>query len=678
MIKLKDVSKYYNSNGVVTVALQHINLEFNKNEIVAITGESGSGKSTLLNIITGVDNYDEGEIYYFGNETSYFNNDDMDNFRKKHVGFIFQNYNIIDSYTVLQNVMLPLLINGLTKKEAKAKALALIAKVGLAKRVHNRGSKLSGGEKQRVIIARALASDCEILACDEPTGNLDSKTSKEIIELIREVAKDKLVLIVTHNYAEIKDIATRKVVLSDGKVIENTVIEAKPNDKEEKLNLESLPVKNKTIGLLAWFNILSTPRKSFLIALIFLVVTFILYTLPQQIYYENKKSYNTYSYSKYPIDQDNYLIAYSKNGIEKAKLNNIQGDIKLNPYVELTPFRLENSYADEVYYAPYDFSYSLEFGKEPTGSDEILLICPENKYMSSADLVEATLKNFKNVAKPVRITGIAKSEHAKTTLFKSGGNLDEFLMDGLIESLLTARVNNKGIEIEFTSEVETINLKYNKAYAEAEVNLELTLRDTYSLALPYEKTPALTEEFSLQINPDFISEASFPINEVRILADNVEAAKKELAHFDISYIHPAQEVERDLYTRLMLAINLILLILPVIIVYLMSYVILSKIYLSKNTEYSIMRILGVRRKDMFKMIAIETMSIGLAIALFTYLLTMILGFTIDYRFFKIYKDVNALVSILYFIVMVIFSYLLARKFNRKLFSDTSRKVLKEE
>ena len=199
MLKLENVSKYYTNGTNTNLGLRNINLEFHTGEIVAITGESGSGKSTLLNVITKMDTFDEGEIYYKGNETSYFSIDDMDNFRKNKVGFIFQNYNIIDSYTVLENVMMPYTLNGIESKQAKQKAIELIEKVGLKKRINNRGSQLSGGEKQRCVIARALASNAEILACDEPTGNLDSKTGAEIISLIKEVAQDKLVLIVTHN-----------------------------------------------------------------------------------------------------------------------------------------------------------------------------------------------------------------------------------------------------------------------------------------------------------------------------------------------------------------------------------------------------------------------------------------------------------------------------------------------
>ena len=189
MLELKNVSKYYNANGITNLGLRNINLKLHRNEIVAITGDSGSGKSTLLNVLSKIDSFDEGEIYYRGNETSYFSINDMDDFRKNKVGFIFQNYNIIDSYTVLENVMVPLLLKGKSRREAKEEAKHYLEKVGLSKKLKNRGSKLSGGEKQRCVIARALASDCEILACDEPTGNLDSKTGEEIINLLKEVSK---------------------------------------------------------------------------------------------------------------------------------------------------------------------------------------------------------------------------------------------------------------------------------------------------------------------------------------------------------------------------------------------------------------------------------------------------------------------------------------------------------
>ena len=272
MIRLENVNKFYANNNVTSLGLVNVNLEFKRGEVVVITGESGSGKSTLLNVVTKVDKFDEGEIYYFGEETSYFGIEEMDQFRKDKVGFIFQNYNILESYTVLDNVMLPLLVNGKEKKEAKEEAIELLTKVGLDGRLKNKGSKLSGGEKQRCVIARALAMSSDILACDEPTGNLDKQTGDEIVKLIKEVSDNKLVLIVTHNYEQFKDIATRKIRIHDGQVVEDTIIKEPKEEIEEKLELNTVDAKKSVDYKIALKNLRNTPMKTLLSSVIFLFI----------------------------------------------------------------------------------------------------------------------------------------------------------------------------------------------------------------------------------------------------------------------------------------------------------------------------------------------------------------------------------------------------------------------
>jgi ABC-type lipoprotein export system ATPase subunit len=273
MIELKNVSKFYNDNKIVTVGLRNVSLKLNKGEFVAITGDSGSGKSTLLNVISSIDSYDDGEILFYGNETFYFNQNDSDIFRKNNVSFIFQKYNIVDSYTVLENVMLPLIIKGKSEEEAKREALEIIARVGLEARADHRGTKLSGGEKQRCVIARALATDAPILACDEPTGNLDSKTSKEIIDLIKEVSGDKLVLVVTHDYESIKDVCTRKIKMSDGEIVEDITFSEGIEEADHKLDLDDSKPRGKTLLRLASLNILSTPKKTVFSTMVFTFVS---------------------------------------------------------------------------------------------------------------------------------------------------------------------------------------------------------------------------------------------------------------------------------------------------------------------------------------------------------------------------------------------------------------------
>ena len=191
LLRLKNIGKIYDSNDILTIGIRGINLDFDYNEFVTIEGESGSGKSTLLNVIGANDSYEEGELYINGEETSHYGATEWEKYREKYIATVFQDFNIIENLTVLRFD---------DKKTRREKARELIEKVGLIKQINQRGSKLSGGEKQRTVIARALAKDAPIILADEPTGNLDVKSSREIAKLLKDVSKDKLVIVVTHNY----------------------------------------------------------------------------------------------------------------------------------------------------------------------------------------------------------------------------------------------------------------------------------------------------------------------------------------------------------------------------------------------------------------------------------------------------------------------------------------------
>lgn len=224
LLKLENIGKIYDSNDILTVGIRGIDLAFDYNEFVTIEGESGSGKSTLLNVIGANDTYEEGELYIHGEPTSHYSENDWEKYREKNIATIFQDFNIIENLTVLENVELALLRLD-DKKERRRRAKELIARVGLTEQMNRRGSKLSGGEKQRTVIARALAKDSPIILADEPTGNLDVKASGEVAALLKEVSKDKLVIVVTHNPEFFKQYATRRVRIYDGSVSEDKTVE---------------------------------------------------------------------------------------------------------------------------------------------------------------------------------------------------------------------------------------------------------------------------------------------------------------------------------------------------------------------------------------------------------------------------------------------------------------------
>lgn len=234
MLNLKNITKIYKTSSFEQKALDDVSISFRNNEFVFILGESGSGKTTLLNIIGGLDNSYEGDLIINGKSTKNFKNEDFDSYRNNLLGLVFQNYNLINHLSVLENVELPLKLANVDYKKRKELALLSLKKVNLENHIYKKPNELSGGERQRVAIARAIVNNPKIITLDEPTGALDSKTSIEIMELIKEISKDKLVIMVTHNKELSKKYASRIIELKDGKIIKDTN-NYNSNEKEEIL-----------------------------------------------------------------------------------------------------------------------------------------------------------------------------------------------------------------------------------------------------------------------------------------------------------------------------------------------------------------------------------------------------------------------------------------------------------
>ena len=249
MLQLKNIIKTYISGELRQDALKSVSISFRENEFVSILGQSGSGKTTLLNIIGGLDRYDSGDLIINGVSTKQYKDSDWDYYRNNSIGFVFQSYNLIPHQTVLANVEMALTLAGVSKKERRQRAIQVLTKVGLADHIHKKPNQMSGGQMQRVAIARALINNPDILLADEPTGALDSETSIQIMELLQEIAKDKLVIMVTHNPELAQQYSTRIVKLLDGQIISDT----QPfTEKEEKKS----PIKRKKISM-SFFTALS-------------------------------------------------------------------------------------------------------------------------------------------------------------------------------------------------------------------------------------------------------------------------------------------------------------------------------------------------------------------------------------------------------------------------------------
>ena len=222
MLQLKGITKNYLSGDNEVKALKGIDLEFRESEFVSILGQSGCGKTTMLNIIGGLDRYTSGDLVINGKSTKQFKDKDWDTYRNHSVGFVFQSYNLIPHQTVLANVELALTISGVGKEERRKRAIEALTKVGLGDQINKKPNQMSGGQMQRVAIARALVNDPDILLADEPTGALDSKTSDQVMEILKDISKDRLIIMVTHNPELAEKYSSRIIKLLDGKVTDDS------------------------------------------------------------------------------------------------------------------------------------------------------------------------------------------------------------------------------------------------------------------------------------------------------------------------------------------------------------------------------------------------------------------------------------------------------------------------
>ena len=344
MLKLKNIKKDYKTGDFVQHALKGVDLTFRENEFVAVLGPSGSGKTTLLNIIGGLDRYDSGDLIIDGKSTKKFKDKDWDAYRNHAIGFVFQSYNLIGHISVLENVEMGMTLSGVSSAERRKKALSLLEKVGLKEHAHKKPNQLSGGQMQRVAIARALANDPKIILADEPTGALDSKTSTQIMDLIKEISKDKLVIMVTHNAELAESYATRIVKMKDGELLSDS----KPYDSDESkgnLNIKKTAMSFWTALKLSFGNIRTKKGRTILTAFassIGIIGIALILSL------SNGFNIEVENFEQDSLSQSPIIITNQTVQMDEDTLNELRGDNSTVEYPSDKEVYAQNNIADTI------------------------------------------------------------------------------------------------------------------------------------------------------------------------------------------------------------------------------------------------------------------------------------------------------------------------------------------
>lgn len=731
MLKLENVSKIYYTNGIVATGISKVNLELNIGEFVVITGESGSGKSTLLNVISGIDSYEEGEMYINGKETSHYTEKDFEEYRKKYIANIFQSFNLINSYTVYQNVELVLLLNGYKRRQIKKKVLDIIDKVGLTKFKNTKVSKLSGGQKQRVAIARAIVKDTPIIVADEPTGNLDTKSAYEIIELLKNVAKDKLVVIVTHNIEQVEKYATRIIKMHDGRMIQNTEIKNINEDsKITQANGKNITIPNQyRLGIRNTFNIFSK------FILLFIVFTFMSvaflseYSAFKLVEHSTEES-SGYSANLRDISKERILInkqnrePFTEDDYNKIKqLSNIdytvEDDISLD-----TEFILRNDTLNTYGYIKdiNNFKGNLDIGRMPENDDEIILKANKDDYTITQMLDETLNSEFSlqksyregDTIRTVKIVGIQYNENntiydrtfyvsnevkkvVRSYVHNQYSDMKTLLNDKYVQYTIETSENvepgtaivNDDLKYQFKNNKiinQNINISVSNIYYED--NIDLTITKTFTKS-NLKKLTGYTDysyyQNAIIINPDdynslydkpsyqssvYVKDASI-IDQTMSELENLGLKPKKATDFKVEYENESQIVK---------IFKVVVTIFVIIVVFFISYLIISIILKSRNIYYTTLRMLGATSKSTRKILNIELF----INSTLSYLMVLTFGYLVKQDIIKIefianlIKYITLNECILMYLILFVVTQLIARKFAKKIFKSSAMNRYNEE
>lgn len=735
MLKLKNVSKFYYNKGIIATGFAKINLELKMGEFIAITGESGSGKSTLLNVISGLDSYEEGEMYVNGKETSHYTEKDFEDYRRKYIANIFQNFNLVNSYTVYQNVELVLLLNGYKKRQIKKKVLDIINQVGLSKFKNTKVSKLSGGQKQRVAIARAMVKETPIIVADEPTGNLDTESAKDIIKILKEVAKNKLVIIVTHNIEQVEEYATRIIKMNDGRIIEDRKLKEVDNDidiKVKKYNKMTLFNKYR-LGLRNTFNIKS---KFFLLFSVFLFITFTLsleyasfqMTEEESVVIPTNIFFYDLSENRIIIKKADKTAFSTKDYNNIKKIENVdyvvENDIFLDTKINLN----RNSISEYVTFSVgmndiSNFKDEVDVGRMPNDENEIILQTSRENYYIEENLDEILNKTFliegisdDNIIEQLKIVGIKYNDNDKDytgKIYMSSTQLEKLRvyvnkMNSKIRTFFNNQYDsyrtivpsekvNKGQAIvseDWNYQVEDRRVSGMHIIIEAQNiyytdELDLKIKDTFSKNSfnrltgydsfdKYRQAIFVNkEEYESLFNKPSYQSSVYVKN-----TENIDETVQELKNLgmDAKKITDYKKDSVSSNQQIVKLIKTIVTIILVMVLFFVSYFIIRIILKSRNIYYTTLRMLGSTYRDVKQILTIE-LFVNSSIA---YIVSLIIFSIIKKNIIKLtylpmlIKYLGIKEYIIIYIILLLISILISRKVSKNLFKDTAINTYNEE
>ncbi len=740
IIKLKNVSKFYYSKGVIASGFTKLNLEFNMGEFVAITGESGSGKSTLLNVISGLDTYEEGELYINGEETSHYTDKDFEDYRRKYIGNIFQNFNLVNSYTVFQNIELVLLLNGAKRKDIKEKVLDLIKTVDLYKFRNTKVSKLSGGQKQRVAIARALAKDTPIIIADEPTGNLDSRSATGIIKLLSEIAKDKLVVIVTHNYEQVEPYVTRKIKMHDGKVLEDKKIKEyeKVVDQEEKV-YKNITFFNKIrLGLRNTFNIVP---KFLLVLAVYLFITVALvgeYTSFKQDEYNEMISgtnsfFNRTDDSRIIIKKNDGAVFTEEDYLALKKMKNVdkiyENDLLLDREVSFTTNNYDLWLNGNVY--SREEITKVDKGELPKEDNEIVIAGAKDDYqltdelekiLNSTYFLESRNTGTIDNTKPLKITGVIYSDEMPRYTYY-------FYVPDSILNTLQKDINKEfsSLQLTFLNKIykiddwnSSLNIKPNSRVSRGQAFIEETYKyncpkeNCYNSLLTYEVTNLYYKD-SLTVRPtnyynsdNFNKVTGLPKDDYYAYSGYVfinpddytslydkENYQSSIFVKDVKKLEETEKALQDMgYTTFTMrktkitpealkALQILktsVTIFLVVVLFFICYFVIKLILKSRNVYFATIRMLGATKAISRELLIIEL----LTVSNLAYLILLGFIYLCKIHIVKVDMLTNMLKYletgdyIILYILLVGISFMVSIKFAKSLFKKSAMSSIREE